>query len=139
MHPLAIKARGGTKQKRRRRTEGKREQMEKERGKVTVGRKKGGERAAPALPTPSCSAHHLLRPAATAITHHKRTSTAQRRGEKERDRGNERRERRTEERTQWEIQETQRKPHEDIETEEQRNSSRRNRTAKPKRKDSRGG
>jgi hypothetical protein len=29
--------------------------------------------------------------------------------------------------------------HEDIETEEQRNDSRRNRTAKPKRKDSRGG
>jgi len=32
-----------------------------------------------------------------------------------------------------------RRAHEDIETKEQRNSSRRNRTAKPKRKDSRGG
>ena len=52
----------------------------KERGEVTVGRKKGGERAAPALPTPS-SAHQLLRPAATAIIHHKHTSTAQRKGE----------------------------------------------------------
>ena len=73
------------------------------------GEKKKGERVAPALPTPSWSAHHLLRPAATAITHHKHTSTAQRRGEKERDRGNERGERRTEERTQWEIQEKQKK------------------------------
>jgi len=46
-------------------------------------RKKGGERAAPALPTPSLP-HHLLRPAATAILHHNRTNTAQRKGGEER-------------------------------------------------------
>ena len=46
------------------------------------GKNKGGERAAPALPTPSL-AHHLLLPAATAILHHNRTSTAQRKREKQ--------------------------------------------------------
>jgi hypothetical protein len=50
------------------------------------GKNKGGERATPALPTPS-SAHHLLRPAATAILHHSRRALHNRK-EKNR-RGNE--------------------------------------------------
>jgi len=81
--------RGEKKGERRTEENWKKKQKRKREGKPEGndrGKNKGGERAAPALPTPS-SAHHLLRPAATAILHHNRTSTAQRKREKQRGEG----------------------------------------------------